>query len=1192
MPIRLSDIPEQPSGPIRLSDVPEPTDSSEELDLETSDRVTNALKHFGVSLASGSLKGSSGALNAIRGLSNLTGRLLGQDVESPEWKNAKRITDYASQFDELAKKLDKYNEETGASPVTRIPGQVLGQLPAGILQWEGNIPLAAAQGFEEAKAAGQGTGSALVSAGKAGIERGILGKALHVLGNVKNAAIRRGGSAGVLAGDTALHGGTLEDILTQGAVGAVVANKPRRGEIIKPPETPGAEVKPTEPVVPEITQRPEQPVPVTKQPITENPEQQVIIPKTEEFPIQETGGKQETYKGPAYRSETGSERRPEAKTAADVIRYEQDELGNTDIVVTPEKLKELEQRPATDIVWVTRDKLEAARYGTERENIDEKPSAKDIEGVSDYTKDVAGGEIIADIGEDGVLVLKPSQAPPQKPPTTPPVATGTPEPPPEPEKPKVVGMRKSQALKLGHDIPNMLGWTDAQRMDFMKSITGKTSMKDMDLKEMRLVVEGMQAEAKRLGFDLSKPTKDTGPITELVNTLKQTPLKPEPTEAAKMSRGKLWNTWEWVKNKVWRYREGQQKPEYLLEQLDGGKKEGIWSRVFNKPLRDGDLQARELTDQDHLEFIKKFQEHVGDGSGFMLKQKPVPGTKLKLTDNDRVGIAILSLDKNGLRHLTGREMGFTEADLSAIRNSLSPGEKALVEYVSKEYPDRNWPAVVNAANQSGFDPAALKKLERYLRLSVKGEDPDLAPDIVTEIAGKIGNANVNEPGQSIIKERTGSTAPIETGLVQLFWRESAMINRFTQLAPLANHYSKLMANNELRRELNIRTKGLGTKIITAYLRDGVRGNVARELDDAGKLFEHFRKNGVKYAMVDNVLSYMRQRLGRFNEYAEMGPAILPYRVANMVRYAGPGGLRRLEKFVYTRSLQMKFRSPERDIQIRGDLKAFAKALKGKRMDERGFRLIRNADEMSALHAWKDYYDFELKNTGNEADAIKFADYETRLTQSSAYPVDMPPIYRGGEVSRMFTTFMTESATQWNYWGKRVYGAYWRGEIGAGKLVGRAAMSHIIPALMMGMISRGFNVPTWKQALLDVGMYAVNPFLFFGNVIQSALSGIKTQFIAMASGEGLAKVISQLVKAGKWSEMTDAEKSTAIRSAIKGTAQAVGGATGKIPAQHIRLAEGAYDLATGQTQDPRRLIWSKSALERGQKPEDSASKLGR
>ncbi len=100
------------------------------------------------------------------------------------------------------------------------------------------------------------------------------------------------------------------------------------------------------------------------------------------------------YEGKAYRAETGLVIKGE--TAADVVRYKQEELGN-DLGVSEGKIAELEKRPERDIVWVARDKETAARYGEPEE----------------VTDAVSGGEIIAEI-PDGVLVLKPPT--PAKPP--------------------------------------------------------------------------------------------------------------------------------------------------------------------------------------------------------------------------------------------------------------------------------------------------------------------------------------------------------------------------------------------------------------------------------------------------------------------------------------------------------------------------------------------------------------------------------------------------------------------------------------------------------------------------------------------------------------------------------------------------------------------------------------------------------
>ena len=123
------------------------------------------------------------------------------------------------------------------------------------------------------------------------------------------------------------------------------------------------------------------------------------------------------YEGKAYRVETGTKIKG---TAADVVRYEQNELGN-DLGVTEEQLAELEKRPASDLIWVTREKAEAARYA--QDDLDTELTNSDLDAVTEV--DVTNGKIIADIGPDGVLVLKTPSKPrsPFEATTTPDVAT-------------------------------------------------------------------------------------------------------------------------------------------------------------------------------------------------------------------------------------------------------------------------------------------------------------------------------------------------------------------------------------------------------------------------------------------------------------------------------------------------------------------------------------------------------------------------------------------------------------------------------------------------------------------------------------------------------------------------------------------------------------------------------------------------
>ena len=93
-----------------------------------------------------------------------------------------------------------------------------------------------------------------------------------------------------------------------------------------------------------------------------------------------------------YRAETGYKHTRGTK-AADIVRYEQDELGNQ-LGVSCEKLMELEKYPAASIKWVTRAKKDAAKYG--------KPTRTRLSNDT---------ELIAVDGKGGYLVLDKTKIP-------------------------------------------------------------------------------------------------------------------------------------------------------------------------------------------------------------------------------------------------------------------------------------------------------------------------------------------------------------------------------------------------------------------------------------------------------------------------------------------------------------------------------------------------------------------------------------------------------------------------------------------------------------------------------------------------------------------------------------------------------------------------------------------------------------
>lgn len=70
------------------------------------------------------------------------------------------------------------------------------------------------------------------------------------------------------------------------------------------------------------------------------------------------------YEGRAWRCESGYENE-RGTTAADVVRFERDELGNEHINPDADVLTALEAVPHTRLVWACRTAQDARRYGNE-----------------------------------------------------------------------------------------------------------------------------------------------------------------------------------------------------------------------------------------------------------------------------------------------------------------------------------------------------------------------------------------------------------------------------------------------------------------------------------------------------------------------------------------------------------------------------------------------------------------------------------------------------------------------------------------------------------------------------------------------------------------------------------------------------------------------------------------------------------
>jgi len=660
-----------------------------------------------------------------------------------------------------------------------------------------------------------------------------------------------------------------------------------------------------------------------------------------------------TFKGKAYRAETGFKA---PGTAADVVRHEQETLGN-DLGVTEEQLRELEKRPASDIVWVTKDKKLAARYA--KEDVDAEITPADLAGVSEV--DVEGGKIIANDGEGGQLVLKPTatkeeSAAPSIPsevkireirklidaavehgdleklsnlenkiynlklnlntkkaagavtirldepggeyaiispsakqkdkwqvtkfnkrghPTedttrdslkevielisgkesgtfdfsddkdfvvteTTKFPTTVQEELAAPSKPS----RKKQ-LTLGHKIPKLLGLSDTKRREIMKSITGKSSMKDMTPAERQDVVDEFTRRAADEGIDISSATgKKKGPtpitlagegttmekvVEDSVRVVDELPAKVEmPKHVKKQFMSKIRRSG--IGRRMGRLFWGiDSSPLYELSNVIEQGKPGVLTKVFSDNIADGinvaaghrrvvitmlqqrlnelGITAKDLAKMGSSTNPNMFQGLLMalDWGGPTLHEIKINDRSYDMTDSNLLELYMIARQKGGLRHILNGGLIVNDVETGGL------SEETLAKLTSRVEADPKLMGIIDIFTQIG---EVWKESINQVSQRLEGKDIAIVDhwwglDVPTpeELSGGKYKFHMNLiEDRSIFQERTHSKLPVRIG--DAFQRFSMFENAISEYVGMAEptRVARTVLNDRNFTEL-LRKKG-------------------------------------------------------------------------------------------------------------------------------------------------------------------------------------------------------------------------------------------------------------------------------------------------------------------------------------------------------------------------------------------------
>jgi len=734
-------------------------------------------------------------------------------------------------------------------------------------------------------------------------------------------------------------------------------------------------------------------------------------------------------------------------------------------------------------------------------------------------------------------------------------------------------------LIRGHMIPRMLKWTDKQRQDFMREITGKDSMKKMSADEKAAYVEALYKKAEEANIDFETPS---GIAEELIATAQITKQGTTPTAVERLNPSRLRRWANKIKSGTAMFVTGQYRPERLCEALDGHQ-DGPFSRIFARALKQHSVASLERQQYRFIELKERMKE-LGINDYQWRKRLQTydleSGEKMPLNAWQRVGLYVMSKNKKGLKHLIGG-YGLTSADIKAITNSMSSQEKQIADWMT-EQTDSQWKILVdtveilNSQTKSKIDVKDLKR--EYSYLPVLMQDVDMSEqasllDMLVE--APMPKQGKKKPG--FLESRKGGKQAIELDASILYLHNVRQVEHFLEMSQTMNRLNKLMNNSAFTRALNDATYGHGAKIFKQWLQVAGKQRVMRESSWVSKQVRALNRNGMLFALGYNIPVVMRQAISSLNAMAvDMGMMIHAPR--NWVASTLPGVFKSMKREVYSKSGVVRMRSFDRDITNTWDRYVISRRLQGKRTrSEKVTSWIRWMDERTVVVCWKSLYDIAVGKGMSEKEATAHADKWIGRTQPMARPEDMPHFFTGGTVEKLLTLFQNQVNQNLNFWVHDIYGARKAGKINNVEVAYRVMFSYVLPALVFGAIGRGFSVPDEKDIALDLISYPVaTPFLV-GRWAYNFIRGFDSDMgLWQAAPKEAAKTI-KAVSQGKFGK------------ALKGTAATVGALRGGVPtAQMIRTAEGAYDLATDETDDYRRLVWSKYALNKDKEKRRKAS----
>jgi hypothetical protein len=602
--------------------------------------------------------------------------------------------------------------------------------------------------------------------------------------------------------------------------------------------------------------------------------------------------------------------------------------------------------------------------------------------------------------------------------------------------------------------------------------------------------------------------------------------------------------------------------ERKLELLDSMKSRSInWKKFYGEVNASTDEYYRGKFEKDAA-ISRLTEKHGLDVANSKTSQRLVSEDVGYLTGAQIMGVYSSLGDADKMAKIKD-SWGFSDKNISDIVNKITPQEKAYID----EERMLIWDAGHGEINPF-FEALSGQSLPRKPGYShIVSDMRDKAHTITEEdIMERVWGVEPfirpsGKPG--IIKERkTGARPRVVLDHWQTVSSYIDQAERFKAFSLAARDLRKILSNKKYKAFLDDKMGKEFYPELVDWTTSAVTGKLNHGNSPAEFIVKKMRHNATTYLLGWVFTSPMKAAGSLINAMGHEGSSagtILGGMYNTMRNYKD------VRAKAFEMNPQLKARAGgERELKAMMEDAQKKGLFTGKRLSPLALEAYKIVDEYAVLSTWSGKFNRYLRENPDATDkeAAEAAIQLVVRSQPAPEIKDLPRFFRGGEVEKQFTWLRNQVNQNQQTFNHDIFGKLKHGAISKTEAMRRFLWLSMV-GLAIGTVTRGRFKRSLGEAAADlVSPYATGTFML-GNIINSILNEWQIDVPMLL---GLKEIF----------------KAFTTKQPVKHGARAVGIGLGIPIKGPLRTGEGALDLATGETDDIRRLIWSKYVIEGGQR----------